>query len=67
MSLPTAQRLTLYAPRRSWERTRNGFSSHPWTAREVLEYRLIGGWFMNGAHDFADREAAKAASCGFKE
>lgn len=50
------------APRRaSAEHPGGKWTSHPWTAPEVKEYHVIGGRFVKGGHDFADRAASIAA------
>ena len=56
------RRMAFPAPKRMSVRGLFGyFHTQPWTEDEVQSYLSIGGWFVQGRHDFADRRAAVAA------
>ena len=54
-------RLHFPAPSRVWAQENGGWSSHRWGMLEVLDYKAAGGWFQKAKHEFASKEAAKAA------
>jgi hypothetical protein len=58
------KRLTLPAPRRASYPTHDRlYADRPWVVADVAECLEGGGWFKQGLHEFADREAAKLAGC----
>lgn len=55
--------LTYPAPRRmSVENGDGTYTTKAWTEQGVKEYRLAGGFFLSGLHDFANAAASRAAT-----
>ena len=60
----TPRRMDCPAPRRQWVPSAHGYTSQPWGISGIIDVLSYGGWFVQGAHDFADRKASALATGG---